>query len=160
MDDVRTPHTTSNPVDVGVWHDRGNPPAAGTIVHASGDQDDTRNGINGTYGTDCGAGSASVNGTAQDHSDADPEMEIFQAAAVSVGDLRLDKATGGNVKLTWSDPTLLAATHVTKYHVYRLDPGTLFWTLIAEVPRQTTTYQDPVLNSAAPFQYKVTAVIK
>jgi subtilisin-like proprotein convertase family protein len=151
---------TSDPVDVGVWHDRGHAPAAGTIVHAEGNQNDTRAGVNGTYGTDCGAGSPDVNGTIHDHSDADPEMEISQEAAESVGDLRLDKASGGNVRLTWSDPTLFSSTHVTRYHVYRLDPDTLFWTQIAEVPKQSTTYLDPVLGSAAAFQYKVTAVIK
>jgi N-acetylneuraminic acid mutarotase len=150
----------SSPIAVGVYHDRSNAPPIGTTYSASGDGYDTPNGTNGTYGLGCGAGSPCVNGTTHDHSDADPEMEVLQDAAVSVGDLRLGKAGGGNVQLTWSDPTLLSATHVTRYHVYRQGPLTLFWTMIAEVPKQSLSYQDPSLNDGSNWQYKVTAVIK
>ena len=151
---------TSNPIDVGVYHDRGNSPSGGRVYSGSGNSQDVKNGTNGTYGAGCGGGNACTNGTSQDHSDADPEMEIVQAAAVSVDDLHINKVSGGNVLLTWSDPTALSATHVTKYHVYRLDPVTLFWTLIAEVPKHGTSYQDPSLSDGTDWQYKVTAVIK
>ena len=86
-------------------------------------------------------------------------MEIVQNAAITVDDLRLEKASGGNVKLSWylnHEP----GTIVTRFHVYRLDPVTLFWTKIAEVTKQTKSYLDPFLNDALGYQYKVTAVIK
>ena len=53
-----------------------------------------------------------------------------------------------------------AGINVTKFHVYRLDPVTLFWTQIAEVPKQTKSYSDPALGDGLDHQYKVTAVIK
>jgi cysteine-rich repeat protein len=154
--------TTSNPFDVGVWRDRSNPPAGGTIVHATtgSNTSDTRNGPNGTYGTDCGAGNANVNGTSNDHTDADPEMEISENAAISVDDLHVDKTTSGRVLLTWSEPAHGATLNVTKFHVYRLDLVTLLWSQVAEVSKQTNTYVDPLLSGESGWQYKVTAVIK
>jgi hypothetical protein len=152
--------TTSNLIDVNVWHDRAQAPTQGTVRVSTGNSQDVRNGTNGTYGTDCGAGAPSANGTNHDHSDADPEMEISQNAAVSVGDLRIDQATGGNLKLTWTEPAHEATINVTRFDIYRLDPTTLFWTQIAEVSKHTTWYQDPVLNDGNGWQYKVTAVIK
>ena len=157
--DVCGNSTTSNTFDVGVWHDRSQAPSGATIVHANGGQNEARTGANGTYGAGCGAGSANTNGTIHDHSDADPEMEISQYAAVTVDDLRVEKATGGNVNLTWYLDHEAGAI-VTRFHVYRLDPVTLFWTKIAEVTKQTKSYLDPILNDAVGCQYKVTAVIK
>jgi uncharacterized repeat protein (TIGR01451 family) len=148
---------TSNPFDVVVWHDRAHPPTQGTVRFSTGNSQDTRAGTTGTYGTDCGLGSPLANGTIQDHSDADPEMEIAQNAALDVNDLQLAK-NGGSVQLTWNSP--VQSGQVTRYHVWRLDPLTLFWTQIAEVTRTTTTYSDPVLSNAAGFQYKISAVIK
>jgi hypothetical protein len=154
--------TTSNSFDVAVWHDRGHQPTAGTIVSANPNSNtpDTRDGANGTYGASCGLGSSSANGTVRDDSDADPEMEITQNASISVGDLRIEKASGGNLKLTWTEPAHQAGINVTRFHVYRLDPVTLDWTQIAEVSKQTTSYQDPVLNDGVSHQYKITAMIK
>jgi len=76
------------------------------------------------------------------------------------GDLNLEKASGGNARLTWSEPAHQPGIIVTRFHVYRLDPVTLFWTQIAEVTKQTTSYLDPVLNDGVAHQYKITAVIK
>jgi hypothetical protein len=153
--------TTSSTLEVGVWHDRGNPPASSNVFHANGsNQSDTRAGTNGTYGAGCGAGSTCVNGTNHDHSDADPEMEIFQNASISVDNLRLEKASGGNLKLTWTEPAHAPTINVTRFHVYRLDPTTLFWTQIVEVTKQTTSWTEPGLNDGVNAQYKVTAVIK
>ena len=154
--------TTSNSFDVAVWHDRGHQPTVGTIVSANPNSNtpDTRDGANGTYGASCGLGSSSANGTVRDDSDADPEMEITQNASISVGDLRIEKASGGNLKLTWTEPAHQAGINVTRFHVYRLDPVTLDWTQIAEVSKQTTSYQDPVLNDGVSHQYKITAMIK
>jgi len=87
-------------------------------------------------------------------------MEISQNASISVGNLNPEKARGGNVRLTWTEPAHQAGINVTRFHVYRLDPATLFWTQIAEVTKQTTSYSDPVLNDGNAWQYKVTAVIK
>ena len=156
--DVCGNSAASNTFDIAVWHDRGKAPAGSTIVHASGGTGDSRIGVNGTYGVGCGAGNANANGTIHDHSDADPEMEISQNASVTVNDLRLEKSTGGNVKLTWSSPVQIG--QVTRYHVYRLDPVTLFWTQIGEVTKLTTSYLDPVLNDGVGYDYKITAVIK
>jgi hypothetical protein len=151
--------TTSNAFTVGVWHDRNNAPAAGTIVHAVGGTSDTRNGNNGTYGLDCGVGNADVNGTVQDHSDADPDTEVSQSAAIDVNSLVLTKVAG-DVTLNWTAPQYVAPINVTRYHVYRLDPVTLFWTLVAEVTKAVTSYQDPILNDGHNWQYRITAVIK
>ncbi len=152
---------TSNAFQVGVFHDRAHPPTTGTIVSATAGSNapDTRNGTNGTYGTGCGAGSPIVNGSIHDHSDADPEMEIAQHASIDVNNLRLDKASG-KVRLTWTEPPHQATINVTRYHVYRLDPETLFWTQIAEVTKQTVSYIDPGLQDGENWQYKVAAVIK
>ncbi len=87
-------------------------------------------------------------------------MEIDQNASISVGDLQIEKTSQGNVRLTWTEPTHEAGINVTRFHVYRLDPVTLFWTQIAEVTKQTTSYLDPVLNDGLSHQYKITAVIK
>jgi hypothetical protein len=159
--DVCGNSTTSNPFDIGVWHDRGHAPAAGTVIAATAGSNtpDTRPGTNGTYGTGCGAGSSSVNGTVADHSDADPDMEVDQFAAIDVNTLVVAKAAG-NLSLTWTAPSYVAPVNVTRYHVYRLDPITLFWTLVTEVPKTTTSFQDPILNDGHNWQYKVTAVIK
>ena len=92
--------------------------------------------------------------------DADPEMEISQQASISVGDLKIEKASGGNAKLTWTEPQAEPGHPVTRFHVYRLDPVTLFWTQIAELTKQTESYLDPVLNDDVARQYKITAVIK
>src|SRR5262249_905386 len=48
----------SNPLDVGVWHDREHAPSGGVVYSSSGGTSDTRNGMNGTYGAGCGVGSA------------------------------------------------------------------------------------------------------
>jgi hypothetical protein len=152
--------TTSNPFSVNVWHDRAHPPTQGTVRFSPGDTADVRNGTNGTYGTDCGTGSTGANGTIQDHSDADPDMEVAQDAAIDVNSLTVVKGTGGNVTLNWTAPQFVAPINVTRYHVYRLNPVTLFWTMIAEVPKQSTSYQDPSLSDGSDWQYKVTAVIK
>ena len=151
--------TTSNPLEVAVWHDRGHQPT-GTIYSGSGTQNDVPAGTGGTYGPGCGPGSACANGTVADSSDEDPEMEISQTASISVSDLRIEKASGGNVKLVWTDPSHVAGINVTRFHVYRLDPVTLDWTQIAEVTKQTLSYLDPVLNDGVNHQYKVTAMIK
>ena len=74
--------------------------------------------------------------------------------------LHIDKASGGNVRLTWTEPGHQATINVTRFHVYRLDPVTLFWTQIAEVTKQTDSHLDPALNDESSYQYKVTAVIK
>jgi hypothetical protein len=153
--------TSSNPFDIGVWNDRTHQPPAGTSKAASVGSGtlDTRNGSNGTYGAGCGTGNSSTNGTVQDHSDADPDMEVDQFASVDVNSLALAK-TGGNVALAWTAPTYATPINVTRYHVYRLDPVTLLWTQIAEVAKQYTSYQDPILNDGRNWQYRVTAVIK
>ena len=162
--DVCGNSTVSNPFNVFVWHDRGHAPNhAFDSANPGSNTNDTRTGVSGTYGTDCGPGipaECNLGDQAQDSSDADPEMEISQQAAISVGDLNLDKTSGGDVKLTWTEPAHEAGINVTRFHVYRLDPLTLFWTQIAEVTKQTLSYLDPVLNDGANQQYKVTAVIK
>jgi uncharacterized repeat protein (TIGR01451 family) len=154
--------TTSDSFDVGVWHDRGHAPTAGPVYRGSGGTNATRNGTNGTYGSGCGQGNPACGegGQPHDNSDADPEMEIEQNASISVGDLRLAKAMGGNLRLTWTEPVHQPGINVTRFHIYRLDPATLFWTLIAEVTKLTTSYQDPILNDGNDWQYKVTAMIK
>jgi hypothetical protein len=153
--------TTSNTFDVGVWHDRGHTPNGPYYsANPGSNTNDTRVGLSGTYGLGCGAGSACVNGQGHDSSDADPEAEIEQQASIDVDDLKLEKASGGNVKLTWTEPAHQAGINVTRFHIYYLDPVTLFWTQIAEVTKQTTSYQDPVLNDGLNRMYKVTAVIK
>ena len=68
--------------------------------------------------------------------------------------------TGGKAKLTWSEPAHAPGINVTRFHVYRMYPDTLFWTLIAEVTKQTTTYQDAMTSSGSSWLYKVTAMIK
>jgi uncharacterized repeat protein (TIGR01451 family) len=148
---------TSNPVDIAVWHDRGHAPAGGTVYAGTSDADHST-ATNGTYGAGCGAGSACANGTTHDDSDADPEMEISQNASVSVTTLQLARASGGNVKLSWESP--VPNGQVTRYHIYRLDPVTFDWTMIAEVSKLTTSFQDPVLSDGHNYQYKVAAVIK
>jgi hypothetical protein len=151
----------SNSFDVGVFHDRGHAPAGPYYsANPGSNQNDTRAGVNGTYGTGCGNGTCGATGTGEDNSDEDPEMEINQAASISVGNLGLEKASGGNVKLTWTEPTHEPGVIVTRFHVYRLDPVTLFWVQLAEVTKQTTSYLDPVLTDGVNRQYKVTAVIK
>ena len=151
---------TSNPFNVGVWHDRWTAPTTGTVYH--GDANGARPGANGSYGPGCGPGSPACGevGPAYHSADADPEVEISQSGSISVDDLHLDKASGGDFHLTWSDPTLLSTIHVTGYHIYRLDPATLFWTQIAELTVQTLSYEDPILNDGSDWQYKVTAVIR
>ena len=150
--------TNSNPVTVNVWHDRAHPPTQGTVRFSTGNSQDVRNGTDGTYGTGCGAGSPAANGTINDHSDADPEMEIAQQAAIDVNGLHLGKDGSGNVELTWSAPVQFG--QVTRFHIWRLNPITLFWTQVAEVSSQTNAYPDPILNDGSSWQYKVTAVIK
>jgi hypothetical protein len=157
--DVCGNETMSRPVEIPVWHDRNLRPPAGTVRFSTGSSQDTREGTNGAYATGCGAGSPAANGTSRDHSDADPEMEISQSAAMSVNSLKIGKASGA-VQLNWTEPSLVAAINVTRFHVYRLDPATLFWTQIAEVTKQTHAYLDLVLSDGADWQYKVTAVIK
>jgi uncharacterized repeat protein (TIGR01451 family) len=147
--------TTSNAVDIPVWHDRAHPPVQGSVRFSTGNTNDTRAGNNGTYGTDCGSGIPAANGSIHDHSDADPEMEITQQASISVDDLHIGKS-GGNVNLTWTTPG--PSGQVTRFHVYKLDPLTLFWTQVAELTRQTTSFSEPVDGSS--WQYKVAAVIK
>jgi hypothetical protein len=147
--------TTSNAVDIPVWHDRAHPPVQGSVRFSTGNTNDTRAGNNGTYGTDCGSGIPAANGSIHDHSDADPEMEITQQASISVNDLHIGKS-GGNVNLTWTTPG--PSGQVTRFHVYKLDPLTLFWTQVAELTRQTTSFSEPVDGSS--WQYKVSAVIK
>jgi hypothetical protein len=131
-------------------------------VHAAhgSNTKDTRTGTNGTYGTTCGLGSTFANGTVHDPSDADPEMEISQDASISVNSLQLNKATAGNVTLTWTVPSHDSSVTISKYHIYRRDSATSLWTLIAEPIPTTTSYLDPVLNDGGRWQYKVTAVIK
>jgi hypothetical protein len=160
--DVCGNSTASNPFDVGVWNDRNSPPLSGSIRQAANGSGtyDTRPGLNGTYSAGCGVGGASVNGTVADHSDVDPEAEISQSASIGVGDLRLVKSTGATILLTWTEPAHAATINVTRFHVYRLDPATLFWTQLAELPKQTTSYLDPGLSDGNDRQYKVTAVIK
>ncbi len=149
----------SDPVVIAVWHDRGHPPASANVYHAAAGSgtNDGRAGTNGSYPTaaTCGAGSACANGSEGDDSDADPEAEIRQLAALSVDSLRLDKASGG-LQLSWTAP--VASGQVTRYHVWKLDPATLFWTQIAELARTSTSYADGI--DGASWQYKVTAVIK
>ena len=155
--------TASNPFDVGVWHDRGHAPTTGPVYSANGsNQNDTRPGTNGNYGDGCGAGNTSCGETGQAHdsSDADPEMEISQNASISVDDLCLERASGENIELTWTEPAHQAGINITRFHVYRLDPVTLFWTQIAEVTKQTSSFQDPSRNDGKNWLYKVTAVIK
>jgi hypothetical protein len=154
--------TTSSPFEVGVWHDRGDGPTSGTVFHGNGGTNDTRNGTNGTYGPGCGPGNTACGevGQPRDHSDADPEAEISQSASISVNDLRIEKERGGNLRLSWTQPAHEAGINVTRFHIYRLDPATLFWTQIAEVSKQTTSYADPILNDGNDWQYKVTAMIK
>jgi hypothetical protein len=152
----------SNSFDIGVFHDRGHAPASPYYsANPGSNQNDQRPlAVNGTYGTGCGSGTCGATGAGHDNSDADPEMEIFQNASISVGNLRLEKSSGGNAQLTWTEPTHQSGVIVTRFHVYRLDPVTLFWTQIAEVTKQTTSYLDPVLDDGLGHQYKVTAVIK
>jgi hypothetical protein len=143
-----------------VWHDRAHLPAQGTVRSSTGDTQDVRDGTNGTYGTGCGTGSPNANGTLHDHSDVDPDMEVAQDAAIDVNSLTLVKGTDGAVTLSWIAPQDFAPINVTRYHIYRLDPVSLFWTQLAELPKQITSYQDPILNDGQNRQYKVTAVIK
>jgi len=149
---------------VSVWHDRGhNPDGPYYSANPGSNQNDQRPlAINspGAYGTGCGTGTPCATGSGQDVSDFDPEMEIFQQASISVGDLRVDKASGGNVSLSWTEPAHAAGINVTRYHIYRLDPVTLFWTQLAEVTRQTTSWMDPALDDGLEHQYKISAVIK
>jgi hypothetical protein len=149
--------TTSSATDIPVWHSRNVPPSAGAVRVSTGNSADTRTGTNGTYGTGCGGGSPAANGTINDHSDADPEMEIAQQAAIDVNDLSVAKGSG-NVQLTWGAPVQIG--QVTRFHIWRLDPVTLFWTQIAEVSKETNTYLDAILSDGRSWEYKVTAVIK
>ena len=153
-------HTTlSDPVEIDVWHDRGHAPGSPNVFHAADGSttNDTRNGTNGSYpaGGACGTGGACANGTGADASDADPEAEIRQQAAVSVDTLRVDKTPAG-LRLSWTAPTSLVP--ITRYHVWRLDPLTLFWTNVAETDATALSYAGPVDGSS--WQYKVTAVVK
>jgi uncharacterized repeat protein (TIGR01451 family) len=160
--DVCGNSTVSNSFDIGVWHDRGHGPV-GMPLYApvpGSNTNDTRPGTNGTYGTGCGSGTCGEAGQAADTSDAQPEMEIQQQASITVNNLQLEKASGGNVKLTWTDPSQSAGINVTRFHVYHQDPVSGAWTLLAEVSKQTLSYQTPVLNDGLGHQYKVTAVIK
>jgi hypothetical protein len=154
----------SNSFDVGVWHDRGHGPRLPHFsANPGSNQNDQRPGAtNGTYGTGCGPGinpSCDEVGQTHDSSDEDPEMEISQEAAISVGDLKINKS-GANALLTWTEPAHQPGHPVTRFHVWRLDPVTLFWTHLAELSKQTTSYQDPVLTDSLPRQYKVSAIIK
>jgi uncharacterized repeat protein (TIGR01451 family) len=149
---------------VSVWHDRGHEPDGEYYsANPGSNQNDQRPlAINnpGGYGTGCGTGTPCATGTGNDSSDFDPEMEIFQGASISVGDLRVAKAGAGNVGLSWTEPAHEAGINVTRFHIYRLDPVTLFWTLLGEVTKQTTTWQDPTLADGLEHQYKVSALIK
>jgi hypothetical protein len=159
--DVCGNSTVSNSFSVGVWHDRGHSPV-GMPLYApvpGSNTNDTRPGTNGTYGTGCGPGTCGEAGQAADNSDFAPEAEIQQQAAITVDNLKLEKASGGNVKLTWTDPSG-AGINVTRFHVYHQDPVTGAWTLLAEVSKQTLSYLTPVLNDSIRHQYKVSAVIK
>jgi hypothetical protein len=165
--DVCGNSTVSNSFDVGVWHNRGEQPRLPHFsANPGSNQNDTRAGVSGfsdgTYGTGCGGGinpSCDEIGQTHDSSDADPEMEINQNASISVGDLHISKS-GGSALLTWSEPAHEPGVIVTRFHVYRLDPITLFWTQIAEVSKQTTSYLDPVMSDGLAHQYKIAAVIK
>ena len=161
--DVCGNSAVSNTFEVGVWHDRGHGPRLPHFsANPGSNQNDTRVGNNGTYGTGCGPGinpACDEIGQTHDSSDADPDAEIGQGASISVDDLRVSKS-GANALLTWSEPANQPGHPVTRFHVYRLDPVTLFWTQIAEVSKQTTSYLDAVLNDGAAHQYKIAAVIK
>lgn len=160
--DVCGNRALSDPFEMGVWHDRGHAPVTGTVYAGHGGSGATRTGTNGSYNPGCGSGNPTCGeeGQAHDASDADPEMEIDQLVSISVDDLRLEKAAGGSVELTWTEPLPAASVHVTRFHVYRLDPETRSWTLIGEVGRQTTSFHDPIQSDGNDWQYKVTAMIK
>jgi hypothetical protein len=155
---------TSDALHVAVWHDRGHEPDLEYYsANPGSNQNDQRplaTNNPGAYGTDCGTGGTCATGTGNDNSDFDPEMEIFQGASISVGDLRVEKGSGGNVSLTWTEPVHGPGINVTRYHVYRLDPNTLIWTLLAEFTKQTTSWLDPTLDDGLEHQYKVSAIIK
>jgi fibronectin type 3 domain-containing protein len=87
-------------------------------------------------------------------------MEISQDVSISVNSLQLNKATGGNVTLTWTAPSHDSSVAINKYHVYRRASVTSLWILIAEPTPTTNSLLDPVLNDGGPWQYKVTAVVK
>jgi len=154
---------TSSSFDVGVWHDRGHGPRLPHFsANPGSNQNDTRAGNNGTYGTDCGPGinpACDESGQQHDSSDADPDMEVSQGASIDVGNLKINKS-GSSLQLTWTEPAAQPGHPVTRYHVYRLDPVTLFWTHIAEVSKQTNSYLDPVLSDGLNHDYKISAVIK
>jgi hypothetical protein len=152
----------SDPFAVGVWHDRGHAPVTGTVYTGHGGSGATRTGTNGSYNSGCGSGGAACGqeGQAHDASDADPDMEIFQNVSIAVDDLRIEKGPGGSLRLTWSEPAHSLPVHVTRFHVYRLDPAKLEWKLVGELERQTTSYQDPVLGDGKDWRYAVTAMIK
>ncbi|HEX5041327.1 MAG TPA: hypothetical protein VFV75_00370 [Candidatus Polarisedimenticolaceae bacterium] len=147
--DVCNNSTASDPFDVGVWHDRGHGPSGGTVYGADvSDRSDERAGTNGTYGTGCGPGNNGCGeiGLPRDDSDAHPDMEVAQNASIGVDDLHLEKGSSGSVILRWSEPAHDATIHVTRFHLYRLDPVTLEWALMAEIPRSATSFQDPSPN--------------
>jgi uncharacterized repeat protein (TIGR01451 family) len=156
---------TSNSFDIGVWHDRGHGPRLPHLSANPGSNlQDTRSDdagfSNGTYGTGCGPGfnpACDEAGQQHDSSDADPEVEISQIAAISVGNLHIGKS-GQNALLTWTTPG--PQGQVTRFHVYRLDPATLFWTMIAELPKTSNSYLDPVMADGLSHNYKIAAVIK
>jgi fibronectin type 3 domain-containing protein len=62
--------------------------------------------------------------------------------------------------LTWTAPGDASDGAITRYHVYRRDPVTRLWTLIAELTPQTTSYAVSVGGDGNNWQYKVTAMIK
>lgn len=157
--DVCGNSTASSSFDVGVWHDRGHAPTGMNTYSANpgSNQNDTRAGMNGSYGVGCGPGTCNEAGQSSDMSDFDPEMEIFQEASLDVNNLTLARSSGNNVKLTWTNPSI---GQVTRFHVYRLDTVTRTWTKIGEVSKLTTTFDDPVLNDGVHHMYKVSAVVK
>lgn len=146
----------SSPMDVPVWHDRDHGPSQGTSTSSAGGTLDVRQGTNGTYGIDCGSGSPRANGSLHDDSDADPEREISQLAALDVDTLRVGKSTSGGVVLEWEPPS--QAGQVTRYHVWKLDARTHAWKLSAELTPQTASWTDP--EDGASWMYEVSAVIK
>ena len=145
--------TVSDPLAIGVHHDRRHAPQSGTIY--AGTHDDEISGDDGDYGAGCGTGGTCVNGVTHDDSDEDPEMEIAQSAAVSVDDLRLVRGVTG-IQLEWTAPLQFG---ITRYHVWTLDPMVMSWTQIGgEVDRHATSF--PAASEGTSRHYKVTAVIK
>ena len=65
---------TSGPLSTCVWHDRSDPPPPGSTIYSANpgsNQNDTRAGLNGTYGAGCGQGCGATCGS---HSASDIDM--------------------------------------------------------------------------------------